>query len=200
MTTVRLSGWHKELILAALLEHTFKAREKELEDEQQLLGLIIYRDLYSEKTRELMDSLPSCFLPTIRSVKCKFRSVKCKFGDEVHVYELWADYRVPDADRRDDYRVRKVYGHDDPITHSHFGLQEKAKALYDEKSTAKAGALAVLGRCSTYKKLIETWPEIEPFAKPYGGVQRAVLTPLAFPIQDLNHRFRLPVEAQGAPA
>ncbi|WP_211440943.1 Nmad5 family putative nucleotide modification protein [Collimonas humicola] len=80
-------------------------------------------------------------------------------------------------------------------------IAETVSQLFDDRDalktkirTAEANYNAIAARATTTKRLIELWPEIEPYA-PADAESPAASTSLAIPINDLNKTLGLPTPA-----
>lgn len=90
----------------------------------------------------------------------------------------------------------RVYDAKHPLTARYDAWKKAQDDLDAEKSKAKSSAEAVLNSVTTVKKLIEVWPEVEQFARPF-----AVESPsraIALPIRELNARLGLPPQTASA--
>ncbi|MFA7063687.1 MAG: Nmad5 family putative nucleotide modification protein [Methanomethylophilus sp.] len=178
---VRLTKFIREQILNALLKHSFEAREKDLNERKQAFAKEIYNDVYPPKVRAAMAALPAGFLPTCNGLKVSFEG-----GRYTYVY---FGERLPIARDHECY-VAKVYPPEHPFAARFIALDREEKDLKREKDEAKNNAKAVLESVTTVKKLIDLWPEVETFARPYAAesTSRAV----ALPTRELNARLGLP--------
>jgi len=178
---VRLTNFIREQILAAVLKHAFEAREKDLKERKQAFAKEIYNDIYPPKVRAAMAALPEGFLPTSDYLKVSFEGgsyTRVDFGESLPIAN---DHM---------YSAAKVYPPEHPFTARFIALDREEKDLKREKDEAKNNAKAVLESVTTVKKLIDVWPEIETFARPYAAesTSRAV----ALPVRELNARLGLP--------
>lgn len=178
---VRLSNYIRKQVLNAVLKHAFEAREKALEAEKFALGDAVYNDIYPEPLRKQMDALPDGFLPTGGDVKVQFEGQRF-----THVY-FGERRRIA---KSHEYNAAVVYDAKHPLTVRYDAWKKAQDDLDAEKSKAKSSAEAVLESVTTVNKLIQVWPEVEQFARPF-----AVESPsraIALPIKDLNARLGLP--------
>lgn len=178
---VRLTNFIREQILNALLKHSFEARENDLKERKQAFAKEIYNDIYPPKVRAAMAALPAGFLPTDKYLRVAFEGgsyTRVCFGE-----------RLPIA-KAHEYNAAKVYPPEHPFTARFIALDREEKDLEREKDEAKNNAKAVLESVTTVKKLIDVWPEVETFARPYAAesTSRAV----ALPIRELNAMLGLP--------
>lgn len=184
---VRLTNYIREQVLNAVLKHAFEAREKALEAEKFALGDAVYNDIYPEPLRKQMAALPDGFLPTDGDVKVQFegqRFTRVYFGERRRIA------------KSHEYNAARVYDAKHPLTARYDAWKKAQDDLDAEKSKAKSSAEAVLNSVTTVKKLIEVWPEVEQFARPF-----AVESPsraIALPIRELNARLGLPPQTASA--
>lgn len=184
---VRLSNYIREQVLNAVLKHAFEAREKALEAEKFALGDAVYNDIYPEPLRKQMAALPDGFLPTDSDVKVQFEGQRF-----THVY-FGERRRIA---KSHEYNAARVYDAKHPLTARYDAWKKAQDDLDAEKSKAKSSAKAVLNSVPTVKKLIEVWPEVEQFARPF-----AVESPsraIALPTRELNARLGLPPQTASA--
>lgn len=179
--TVRLNSFIREQILDAVLKHAFEDREKALKEEKHALGDAVYNDIYPKKVREQMAAMPEGFLPVDDDLRVQFDGegyTQVYFGER---------RRIANAHR---HNAAKVFDAKHPLTLRFAKYQKELSALKAEKNNAKSSAEAVLGSVTTVKKLIEVWPEVEQFARPFAAESpsRAV----ALPIKELNKSLGLP--------
>lgn len=184
---VRLSSFIREQVLVAVLNHAFEAREKAQEAEKIALGDAVYNDTYPEAVREQMAALPNGFLPVSTGLKVQFEGrtlAQLPFGGRrriAHTHE---------------YNAAKVYDSKHPLAVRYGAWKDAEGALKRERRDAESSAKAVLESVTTVNKLIQVWPEVEPFARFYAveSPSRAV----ALPIKDLNARPGLPPQTASA--
>ncbi len=157
---VRLTKLIREQILNALLKHSFEAREKGLKERKQAFAKEIYNDIYPPKVRAAMAALPAGFLPTDNDLTVSFEGGGCPRAD--------FGERLPIA-KAHEYNATKAYPPEPPFTARFIPLDREEKDLKREKDEAKNNAKAVLERGTTVKKLIDAWPEVETFARPYAA-------------------------------
>lgn len=180
MATVRLSNYIKETVISSLLSHAFDEREKALDKEWFALGDAVYQDLYPEDVQKKMKALPSGFLPVDDDVRVSFG------GDFTRVY--FGENRM--LSRAHQANAARVYDDKHPLSVRHAAFRKAKDALSLEKSGAKSSAQAILDSVTTVKKLIEVWPEVEPFVKQFQQTDTGRYLP-ALPIKDLNARLGL---------
>ncbi|QVJ12920.1 hypothetical protein [Pseudomonas phage PSA20] len=184
---VRLSNYIREQVRDAILAHSFSDREKALDAREKELALEFYNDLYPEAIRAHMYALPNGFLEVRSSIRVQV------VGESYHSLDLPEKKRVADCWS---HNPGKVYEADHPLGEKLRTYLKDRAQFKREREEAKTGAWAVLESVTTVKKLIEVWPEVEQFARPF-----AVESPsraIALPIKDLNARLGLPPQTASA--
>lgn len=184
MSTVRLTNYIRETVLARLLKHAFEAREKALEKDKHAFARQVYDAIYPAAIQKAMKALPKGYLPTDGDLKVSFD------GEYTHVY--FGESRL--IAKCHEYNAAKVFDPKDPLTARYHELEKVEEALKAEKSKAKSSAEAALDSCTTVKKLIEVWPEVEPFVKDFATTSQS--RALALPIKELNKSLGLPPEGK----
>lgn len=185
MASQRLQVWQKDSIVSALINHAFGARKESLVKDEQNLADVIYCSAYSPEELERMCSLPKGWLPTATQFTVKF-------GDNGWTTVDWGKER-PIQEKSKGRAF--IFDHHHDYTARYFRIQGIRKQLQEEERQARSSASAVVRNVSTYKRLIELWPECEPFAaKHKAAAVPPPTTALAIPINDLNKAFGLPVK------
>lgn len=187
MSTVRLTKYIRETVLARLLKHAFEAREKALEKDKHTFARQVYDAIYPAAIQKAMKALPKGYLPTASYLMVSFD------GKYTHVY-FGESRLVAECHQYGQYGAAKVFGPKDPLTVRYHELEKIEDALTAEKSKAKSSAEAALNSCTTVKKLIEVWPEVEPFVKDFATTSQS--RALAIPIKELNKSLGLPPEGK----
>ena len=184
---VRLSNYIREQVRDAILAHSFSDREKALDAREKELALEFYNDLYPEAIRAHMDALPNGFLEVRSTIRVQV------VGESYHSLDLPEKKRVADCWASN---PGKVYEADHPLGEKLRTYLKDRAQFKREREEAKTGAWAVLESVTTINKLIQVWPEVEQFARPF-----AVESPsraIALPIKDLNARLGLPPQTASA--
>jgi hypothetical protein len=88
----------------------------------------------------------------------------------------------------------KHYRDDEPLAKEYVSACDALNHVESQKEDAKRKATAVLERCTTFKKLWETWPESHAILKHFDQPTGAIHLP-AIPMPELNKVFGLPVPA-----
>lgn len=182
----------KETVANKVLEHKYAKREAQLRERIGALASSIYEREHREFLRKTA-SLPEAWFfkskgPTIYLNRggVLFMSFTGRF-DSYQAPEL---HPVPYGKRNQYIRT------DEDTARRAEALYEEHKELYEERKRDKEALIGALGVTSSPRKLLELWPELEPFIGiiPTKGPSRA----LTLPRDSLNARFGLPVEEQAS--
>lgn len=185
--STRLSGYVRDQIVNALLNHAFSAREADLKNTEAELAKLVYDDVYPPALRRTMAALPAGFLPEQNCLSLEFDGeyTRLSWGDESQNRRVSHDHSGYRA-------VAKQYPPKDSLSRCFFDLQAKQALLAKDMKAAKAKAYGVLKSCSTVGALLKRWPEVEPFVP---GDHTPNLP--AVPVKQLNKTFGLPVGDSG---
>jgi hypothetical protein len=182
--SLKLTQSLRDHIQGAILTNRFSSDEKALEKRQGDLARIIYEDVFDQKTRKKMASLPEGWLSTEDYVRVEI-------AGQVKSLRLPKPCRFPFNKRSN---VLRVYDARHPIASEYQQYRNDRDDLQKSRTGLAAKLSAVLGSATTVKKLVELWPEAEPFV-PKEPV-KASLPAINF--SDLNKSLRLPVEKKPA--
>lgn len=194
--SARLTKQIREAITKAALTHRFRDEVNALIDAKADFGRAVYDDLYKKADRQKMAELPAGWLPENDGVGIQFGTSFSRVYFSGCVYG--SIMRATDYKRSDNLRLlskhasgcAKVYDAVHKLSATHEGLRSREgdlKAAYDG---AERQMTAALNAVTTVKRLIETWPEIAPFAAKYET--EAPYLP-ALPTSQLNRILDLPV-------
>lgn len=145
----------------------------------------IYLDEFKSRLEQI-EALPEGWLPTLTSIGVNF-------GGQYHDLSLRTKVRVP-ASYYDDYFDRNV--NEFIYEASHRFSKAMAEIVNDEKDakerrdTAKTQTRAILNSYPSVQRLIEAWPEIEPYTVADGRVVVENLP--AIKIDEINALLGLP--------
>lgn len=188
----------KDNITRDLLVHRFRKEANDLFNANAELALCVYNDVYSEKDRKLMASLDDKWLPKSSDISVRFnddsyvsldfngRVFGCLIGiaDSVEVVRR----PVPYAHNRG---CAKVYEAGHALQKRREKLQNRKVDLIERIKDAENQIRASLNSVTTIKRLIESWPEVAPFATKYD--KDSAKLP-AIPAEKMNEILALPVE------
>jgi hypothetical protein len=201
--SIRLTNYTREQITNAVLTHRFSEATETLIADRAAFAEEIYSDVYRKSDRERMASLPNGWLP-------EEDQINVQFGDQRgyesldyrgHLYGSLNKTRKAGAKGDPTFRrvlnkhyrrCAKVYGDDHRLTKKYHELQASQKELFRQYEEAKRQVEAAVASASTINKLVEVWPEVEPFARAF---DTAPLKVPAIPTDKLNKLLDLPVAA-----
>lgn len=187
MASMKLTEGMRHNIKEALLARAFGEREAALDALEKALANDIYHHLYPAPIRKKMAALPPGFLPTDTDHRIKF-------AGDFHRMD-WGDSRRVAAELRSN---ASVFDANHPFTDRFRDIKNQREKLEKEKREASAKARAALKAATTTNRLLQAWPEVEPFLEPY----RRKSAPAPLPVvqtEVLNKTFGLPVEAKAKP-
>jgi len=197
----KLTNWMREGITKKVMIHRFREQADALVTDYAVLAADVYVDIYSEIERKRMDALPEGWLPTSEGVYVQFGEGGRNYhrlnfdGD---LYSAGSRYASPRKDRmkrrvlakHDGSRCMKVYDDQHELARRASDLRDRESEISKAADAAQRQIEAALRSASTIKRLVEMWPEIEPFAAEY--VDRPAPVP-ALPTEQLNRLLDLPV-------
>lgn len=198
--STRLTVSIRERIANDLLTHKFSAAIGALIADRAAHAHDVYCDIYSKSDRAKMDALPAGWLPESNRIGVQFGSsgrsyVELSFSGAV--YGEVNKYRkgtMKHGDRRiiskHVHGCAKVYADDHPLAKAKADLDSKFDDLKTSVSEAAKQVNAALASATTIKRLVEAWPEIEPFARAHEATPPNLP---AVPTDRLNKLLDLPV-------
>ena len=213
MAYVRLSKSHRLQILNNLMVNRFKAEAQEFVVRERELVHLIHESLFDKKQRAAMKRLPMGWLPEVDGFGVMLENPQ---GYPTH--EFYAlnrrhfgahglGFMGATAHKKSEPRLRIPSSHENATTkvligsdlHNEvFAFHTEREGLYESFKSTKQKALAALGAATSYKQLIEEWPEVKPFCaflelQATGkAVQSKVNLPM-IPVVDLNKSLGLPI-------
>lgn len=198
--TVRLTANIREQIKRAALEHKFGPLALSFVDEMRVLAADAYDDIYSKKDQALMESLPDGWLPTTNAIDVKmgsgdrfYTSIRFNGTFSSPVFRTLSEIPEPVSKRtqsRHKWGCIKAYNDQDPLAIRFQAISDKISAMDEKFREAEVSLGAALNSVTTLKRLIEVWPEVEPFTKKFTKAPAALP---ALPTQHLNTILDLPV-------
>lgn len=197
--TARLTTSIRNAIANAVMKHRYEATVSALIDEKAAFAVNVYEDLYSKSTRDKMNALPEGWLPSSDNVAVQFGASYERIYFNGYTYGKLVSV-IASEDRRKDGGLRllgkhahgcaKVYDATHPLSIAHSNLESKERRLKTEFEETRLQVEAALNAVTTTKRLIETWPEIAPFASQFDDEKPQLP---AIPTQQLNKILGLPV-------
>lgn len=196
----RLTKDIRDEIVLDLLRHSFKERVEALYAERAALAQAIYEDVFSAETRKKMQSLPEGWLPEVKGINARLGSDYSSFDFSGGLYgEI---NRIAKNGKDETRRVPSKhkggcvasYDATHKLALENERLANLRKSLCEEIETAKRAADTAVNAVSTVKRLIEVWPEVNPFASKHSAEKPQLP---AVPTDQLNKILGLPVEGGG---
>jgi len=214
MASARLTRHIRESLLKKLITRAFQERAQDLVDRSAALAVEFYEDALAGDL-EAIRALPRGWLPTDDDIKvyvagdmerlcfngsmgngCLTPTLR-QCGAKEASPELATNtgsFRRPELPFPAKVRGQcvKQYEAGHPMEKRLTDLKGEASDFETEVTRATKTAEAAMNSVTTVKKLIEVWPEVEEFARPYlvNGEQRAILP--AIPRAELNAKLGLP--------
>lgn len=195
--STRLNIDNRNAIIKDALAHRFGAEVKALIDERAEFAAAVYDDICKKADRLKMAELPDGWLPKTDNIAVQFGAdfTRIYFNGRVHGDLCKAtDYRRDDERRvlaKHNSGCAKAYEATHKLASEHARLRAKETDLRTAYKQAAQSMMTALNRVSTVKKLIETWPEIAPFASCHETGKPSLP---ALPTDQLNKLLDLPVE------
>lgn len=205
----RMTNHIREKLLKDLITRTFQARAQAQVDAQKAFAAEVYQACFTEKEHKLMASLPKGWLVMDDDIKVQIahevQTVHYS-GTGGNSY-LPSELSLAGAERKDarfpipynKYNgspVVAVFDADHPLRAKADELRNSRQDLIRAIQEATTATKKVLESVGSIKKLIEVWPEVEAFAKPYltEGERRAILPMI--PRDKINAMLGLPPSPQ----
>lgn len=195
----KLTTSMREQIVKAVMVHRFGEIAKALVAERAAFALRVYEDVYSEADRRKMKALPEGWLPTEDDLNIQFGDGR-NYTQLTFSGSVWGEVAtvLPEPLEKvwlpiiNTHRngCAKAYEPAHSFVAEYIAIKDKTEALAVEIRSARRQAESATNTASTIGRLVEAWPEIEPFTK------RFVPTPKqlpAIPTVELNALFKLPV-------
>lgn len=195
----KLTNWMREEIVKAVVRHRFSEPAMAIVRRRAALAAKVYDDLYSPADQKKMAALPNGWLPEGDDLYAQFgvggydriAFSGATYGNLAKVIaEPLESHSRRFAFEHARGRCSKSYEGTHALAIEHEAIASDQKALGEQIETATKQATAAVASATTVKRLIDLWPEIEPFAVRY-ETERPPLP--ALPTDQLNAMFKLPV-------
>lgn len=192
----RLTTEIRNEIAKAALAHRFGDDVRKLTDKKAEFAASVYADIYSKANRQKMAELPDGWLFEAADIDIKFGVTFTRLSFRGHIsaplskatqYKRQDVVRIPAKDKSG---CVKAYEATHKLSAEHDRIEAEERSLRVSYSEAAKQIEAALASVSTIKRLVETWPEIAPFAARFNDAK--VNLP-ALPTEQLNKIFDLPV-------
>lgn len=194
---MRLTNDIRDRIVNDILAYRYSEEYNKLIEFNRISVEKIYNFVYDEKTRKLFKQIPEKLLQwkhafTIADSAGYSLCVRFdgEFGYYIDKFKWFTNpVKINRVAHDDRYHIN-----DKALTDEIFSNYEKIKTLKTESLTTCRAIKEILAKCPTYKILIETWPECEPFAKKYyiDSNKKKVNLPAILP-DKINDMLNLPV-------
>jgi hypothetical protein len=182
MATVRLTNYSRDRILKRVLDFRFSEVTAQLKVEQTQLGDKFYNDVYLPATQKMMLALGPEFFRQQNHLYFRLEGGTSKTQVFFDKYRLIAN---------DHYNgVAKIYDDGHPLRVEWEKLEGRVHLNKENREYASTQARNVLWNCSTLQKLLQVWPEVEPFTDEFRNPEPT--RALVVPIQNLNELLGLP--------
>lgn len=189
----------RERIVHDLMQHRFNEDAQKLVADRAVFALDVYDAVYSGAEQKRMAGLPTGWLQESTRIGVQFGGsrgyTQLEFSGDVY-----GTVRSVMMKKADDVRRRVQHTHesgcamafdaDHPLSEAYDALAAREKSLCEAIDTAKRQSEAAISNATTAKRLIELWPEIEPFVEKHMDVPKAL--PI-LPTSQLNALLDLPV-------
>jgi hypothetical protein len=186
MSATRLTKSLREEIHNALMERAYVERKEEIARIEHNLGMRVYNDLYPLQVQEQMKMLPSDFFHQATTIQIAFGGYYYHISLLEAISLAYKNYR-PYGGAVANYPA----GHE--LTEAYIELKKLKDEYEHDRQRLYSESSAILESCSTFKKLIETWPAIEPVLQKlniHATQSKEIHLPAV--IQDMNALFSLP--------
>lgn len=198
MPSTKLTTVMRERIVADLLVHRFRKPADKLVKDRAAFALKLYREVYPRAVLTKMDALPEGWLPTNAEIRARLGTHYESFPFDGSLYgkvwtvaskteAVWKRVRAQDAGG---CLLSLEATH--PLSLAGVDLDKRRNELATSIDAAKRQAESAVSGVTTIARLIELWPECEPFARKH-ETARAPLP--ALPTASLNALLDLPVAA-----
>ena len=204
MATVRMNTMIRDELTKLLLTRRFGPDIDNLISEQAKFADAVYKDVYSERDRKLMESLPEGWLPEKDNIMVQFGPDihRVQFNGSKSIHDELSSYKNSEYPRSITRRVTqqnsrycaKIYSHKSKFTKENLHLENVSVDLRDAIRRAKVGTTTALATFTTVSSLIKGWPEVAPFAEKYLDSSLVVRLP-AIASEQLNSMLDLPPDS-----
>jgi hypothetical protein len=199
VASVRLTNEIRDEIKAAVLRHRFGKELAGLVKDRAKFARAVYDNVFSTADRKRMNDLPDGWLPSTGSVAFKAATtyvdlnLSGRFSGELNSSlpptkgddRVWLS--IP-TNRKNGCLV--TYEADHLLAIRWAELEAAFRDIEARHREAKSQLSAALAKASTMARLIELWPEMAPFCKPYEAVAPSLPS---IPTSRLNALLDLPV-------
>jgi len=179
---MKLSNATRDTLINTIIDGKFKALKEKNAVKKKILCGRMYNKLYSKKERELMAQLPKSYFKYKTCLRIQFRG-KTK--------ELHLDTRLPFGNCHiSNYNPYITIEPKTSIGDAYEILETDIRKLKEEEGELITKARQVIYAANTDKQLLEAWPEIEEYVKPFQRNIVKSLVPVGM-VKELNEKLEL---------
>ncbi len=198
--STRLTNTTRDQIASAVLTHRFREPVDALIADRAAFAEEVYNDIYRKADREKMAALPKGWLTETAAINVQFGDSRgyesVQFSGKI--YGKLGSVKTKDdgksverrAFAKNTHGCARVYDADHRLARKHADLGRRFEELKAAFEAAERQVNAALDSATTVNRLVEMWPEVEPFVRPLGTPSPKVP---AIPTDQLNKLLDLPV-------
>lgn len=182
-----------EVIASALVRHRYADEVSVLRDANKALAMVCYNLKWSSEQLDTMAAVPEGWLDESNYVQARAErgyAVSLHFAGNVSFFYMPLVKAVGML-----WPKANLYGNTNfnvkgEVSEAVVAHAEACSALNERIKADHGKAVSIIKAQSTVAKLIEMWPEVEPFAADHVPIAKAQLP--AIRTEELNALFRLP--------
>ena len=218
MASRRINAFIRDNIVDALLKQGFESQTRDLILLGQRLANDVFIDLVGRDNIKKLDGLPKGWVPSVSkfTVNCEGQKHQLAFNGQISfgsgdtnllktVDREWikthrfSERRIPYT-KLERFSSSSTLGSltaDNELCQRVQSLAQDREDLKEQHRAAKRQALATLKSVTTIKRLIDIWPEVEPYASPFefGKGSNPTSSALTLPTAKLNEMLGLKADA-----
>lgn len=195
---MRLTNDIRDAIVRTVLTNRFSEDVESLRDQWASFAVMTYDAVYDKSTQTKMKRLPKGWLPETDDITVQFGSHHSRLAFDPYMRgfnpisikrpEKKTLKLVPYRDNMS--RVIMQFEPDHELSLKRDELAAQSTTLKETIDSCRVNANQIVHSVTTMKKLLEIWPEVEPFAKPF--IERPASASLpAVPVDTLNRKLGL---------
>lgn len=197
MTSIKLTKEVKSYIANDIIKHKFEPLFDTLVNEECAFANLVYEEHYKNNLKQ-MQALPTGWLRTSDTAKIMTRG----YGVQTFAFSKSRTVKRPYLATDDcGYRGFRVTVSDqinpkfeEPLNN----LVKKREQLEKERKDTRRFVESALNKFNTSKQILDAWPEVESFVKPYINSGQASHNLPAVVLDQLNKDLGLPPETKVA--
>lgn len=196
----RLTNIDRQAICNRALQHRFQEPIQELIKNDAEFAKLIYDFCFSKADQEKMNSLPKGWLERGNSInvqfggnytKLYFSGIRFVFGELMQIISKRPEdicFPIPSFASGG---VVRVFSTSDDFSKENERILRNSEKIKSQVGVAKRTLLSALSTITTTKKLLEVYPDLEPFVK--GKQATNTINPIVPSKGEINQLFGLPV-------